>query len=144
IVDTNYDHGYKETNGKWTGMMKTLVKNESDVAIGDFSAIEERFAVTKFSPPLTVRHEFSILSKKFTNKDKNSPFYFLSSFTIDAWIAVIFMFLFIIAVQFIVNRVRNETNSSANIRNIIWYYFHCLLIKSCPNSNRFNSVINRW
>src|SRR3989442_11274517 len=57
IVNPIYDHGHKQANGEWTGMMKSLVENKSDVAVGMFSALEQRFAVTKFSPPLVVWHD---------------------------------------------------------------------------------------
>src|SRR5437899_1294881 len=124
-------------------MVKSLIDNRTDIAIGYFGGTSARFFVTDFSPVLTATNLISILSRK-NSYSPSKAFAFLSVFDETLWIAIASLFIVVVVTNIIVNNIVNKSNTKLqNIIHVFWYFLHILLSKGCHINRRFYNLVNK-
>ncbi|KAG8182851.1 hypothetical protein JTE90_000455 [Oedothorax gibbosus] len=128
--------GAKLSNGSFTGMIQSLVKNETDIS-GPFKMNEERSKVVQFSEPFVDAY-LGIMSGVV--ETQKNPFIIFQIFTVQVWIAILSSILFMAsaatAVYFVLPTY--ETRSLPTVFfKYLWSFQISLLNKNFGNSYRW-------
>ncbi|KAG8172977.1 hypothetical protein JTE90_005363, partial [Oedothorax gibbosus] len=133
---SNGAFGVKLPNGSFTGMIGSLMINETDIS-GPFIMNEERSKVVEFSEPISDTY-MGILSGVV--ETQKNPFIIFQIFSVPVWIAILSSILFMAsaatAVYFVLPTY--ETRSLPTVfSKYLWSFQISLLSKNFGNSYRW-------
>ncbi|KAK2714937.1 glutamate receptor ionotropic, kainate 2-like isoform X3 [Artemia franciscana] len=136
VEDGNY--GSLDANGQWNGMIKELLDQKADVAIGDLSINYDRETAVDFTTPF-LNTGISILYKK-AQKKPPSLFSFLLPFSVDVWIYMATAYLGVSVLLFILARITPDEwdsphpckesdvlENTFNMQNCTWFTIGSLM-----------------
>lgn len=93
---------YDKSQGQWTGIVGELIQGKADLAVADLIITGKRQRVIEFTDPYEMVG-FSLLMKNpLTVTNGSNILFFLSAFTTDVWICILFaVILFCVLFHFI-------------------------------------------
>jgi len=94
---------WDEKSGQWNGMIKELIDEEADLAIGDLTITSQRETAVDFTLPF-MNTGISILFRKPTTK-VTTLFSFLSPFSMVVWVYVVGAYVGVSVILFVVGRL---------------------------------------
>ena len=86
-IDFSYPIG-RLVNGTWNGSIGRLVNNQSDVAIGTFTATYQRFQWTQLSSMLGYSSSVAILTGRLSADSVQSQFQVFNTFSWGVWLGI--------------------------------------------------------
>ena len=120
-IDFSYPIG-RLVNGTWNGSIGRLVNNESDVAIGTFTATYQRFQWTQLSSMLGYSSPVAILTGRLSARSVQSQFQVFNTFSLGVWFGIV---VSIVTIGIISNLLHDShwKNVISNIINIYQLMF---------------------
>ncbi|XP_063982898.1 glutamate receptor ionotropic, kainate 2-like [Diachasmimorpha longicaudata] len=103
VEQVDKDYGSPDANGRWSGMLGKIMREEADLAITDLTITAEREKAVDFTMPF-LNLGISILFRKPT-KAAPSLFSFLSPFAADVWLNLIGAYIFSSSLLFLLGRM---------------------------------------
>ncbi|KAK4320049.1 hypothetical protein Pmani_009070 [Petrolisthes manimaculis] len=97
-----------EVNGRWTGMVGDIVRDEADIALASLDVTQQRTEAVDF---LMVVVRTELVMKRPTNDDRMWKT-FTSEFTREVWVVLAVMLVVLIFALYLVTRYTNEPNLS--------------------------------
>ncbi|GAB6032835.1 hypothetical protein CHUAL_012037 [Chamberlinius hualienensis] len=142
VKDGMYGNKNADT-GEWDGMIKELIEQEADIAIGDLTINYDRESAVDFTMPF-MNLGISILYKKPVKKDPNL-FSFMSPLSLDVWLYMGTAYLGVSVLLFLLARFSpyewdsphpcdpdpDVLENQFNLLNCMWFTIGSLMQQGC-------------
>ncbi|XP_015121885.1 glutamate receptor ionotropic, kainate 2 [Diachasma alloeum] len=133
VEQVDKEYGRPDDNGRWSGMLGKIMREEADLAITDLTITAEREKAVDFTMPF-LNLGISILFRK-PSKAPPSLFSFLSPFAADVWLNLIGAYIFSSLLLFLLGRMcpaewnnpypcieePTELENQFTIKNSFWF-----------------------
>ncbi|KAK3866460.1 hypothetical protein Pcinc_028004 [Petrolisthes cinctipes] len=93
-------------NGRWTGMVGDIVRDEADIALASLDVTQQRTEAVDFLMVI-VRTDYRLVMKRPTNDDRMWKT-FTSEFTREVWVVLAVMLVVLVFALYLVTRYTND------------------------------------